>query len=489
MKIIIFFFLFVILQLTSCHEFHVSSKTSKIKSSKTIISAKSLPSHSIASIDHKEDHKISILSLAINIIADLCPHGMLPLAYGFAQGPTGIVPAVLLLSLFGIMSGYTMTSYAHMANSLHVHSISQLWGKLFGEKTTIIADIMVFALCFGCLIFYSAFAGDIFGALGSAMKFPGLLSKRWVLLAIATTFLLTPLSLMDDLSNLQFSSILSAFCILFTVLAHVYRLFDGSYSITNASSNYLSSMSLKNQPHWSLPKFSLWNLNGGSLIFVNMLCVAYLAHYNSINYYEELKDRNSKRYKYAVTLGYGASLLVFMSLMFVGYDLFGKSLQPLILNNFHRTDDILATLARCTTGLSIIFAYPLMFAGLKSALKNIFISANGKSDKSSTTIDPLIFKGSQIAIISAITGIAFKCSEDDVSLVLGVVGSLLGCSVAYVIPALMKLKYFRLRKEKMLPNNRIEVVGNHVLAIVGVIFGTLGAYMTILDSSSHAHHE
>ena len=46
-------------------------------------------------IEHSH-HSMSMTSLIINIIADLCPHGMLPLAYGISRGPTGIVPALVM---------------------------------------------------------------------------------------------------------------------------------------------------------------------------------------------------------------------------------------------------------------------------------------------------------------------------------------------------------------------------------------------------------
>ena len=35
---------------------------------------------------HENGHKMSLGTLVVNILADLCPHGMLPLAYGLAQG-------------------------------------------------------------------------------------------------------------------------------------------------------------------------------------------------------------------------------------------------------------------------------------------------------------------------------------------------------------------------------------------------------------------
>jgi hypothetical protein len=63
-----------------------------------------------------EHHGMSIFTLAINIMADLCPHGMLPLAYGMScEGSTGLVPALSLLLTFGLLSGYTLFSIARSA--------------------------------------------------------------------------------------------------------------------------------------------------------------------------------------------------------------------------------------------------------------------------------------------------------------------------------------------------------------------------------------
>lgn len=92
------------------------------------------------------DHKLSMFSIVINIIADLAPHGyvssksnlspllfdvsstntliivtssplsMLPLAFGLTAGGTvGIVPSIAVLVAFGIFSAYTMTTYAKLA--------------------------------------------------------------------------------------------------------------------------------------------------------------------------------------------------------------------------------------------------------------------------------------------------------------------------------------------------------------------------------------
>jgi sodium-coupled neutral amino acid transporter 11 len=256
-------------------------------------------------------HKMSLQTLIINIVADLCPHGMLPLAYGIAQGgPTGIIPAIALVAVFGSMSAYTMTVFAKMAEETKSNSISELWAKLISDKSRWLADVAVFSLCFGCCVFYSAFVGDIFGALSQAAGVTGLFGKRSTVLAIISVIALLPLCLLEDISSLQFSSVLGVVGIMFTVFFHVVRVSDGTY--TPKTGLFAKMLSAKMQPKWPSPKFTLWSVNKGTLILVNMLCVAFLAHYNAINYYKELDGATEQKYKVAITAGFGTALTVFV---------------------------------------------------------------------------------------------------------------------------------------------------------------------------------
>ncbi|CAN0442041.1 unnamed protein product, partial [Scytosiphon promiscuus] len=61
----------------------------------------------------------------------------------------------------------------------------------------------------------------------------------------------------------------------------------------------------------------------------------------------------------------GISFAVFTTMMLFGFRTFGGAAQTLLLNNYHRTDDPLASLARLATGFSILCGFPLMFAALK----------------------------------------------------------------------------------------------------------------------------
>ena len=239
-------------------------------------------------------------------------------------------------------------------------------------------------------------------------------------------------------------------------------------------------------------------MNSGSLVLVNMLCVAFLAHYNAINYSKELDQSTPHRYGLAIASGFGIALSIFGLMMFVGYSLFGSSALPLILNNFPKSSDYLATIARIAIGFSIVVAYPLMFAGLKSSMIRIL--------KLDTPVDSMVKENKQISVkdnqinskksiktvaittvLIIITSIAIKCGEEDVSLVLGIVGSVIGCSVAYVLPGFLGLLQMRLRKKQGLKNSLREVIINHLLVALGSLFGLLGVWITI-KTETESHH-
>jgi amino acid permease len=428
-------------------------------------------------------HSESLLPVIINIVADLAPHGMLPLAFGISEGGlVGIVPAILTMMLFGGMSAYSMKTYAKLATEHQAGSLSEIWSKIVGKNTNWIVSSSLLALCFGCCVFYSAFVGDIFATLMSALPVGDFFKSRANLLVFITAGAITPLCLLEDLSALEPTAKLGVLGILYTVLFVVLRAFDGSYD--PSTSEWLADMPGDKQPQWS-ESLGLWNFNiPGLLVLINLLCVSFLAHYNSISYYNEIKGGTTKKYSRAVNAGFGAASVIFATMMFAGYKLFGDAAQPLILNNFHPSADTLATGARIAVGLAIIVAYPLMFNALKTALFNLFPVAMNTSRDGGKTITAASKRNRQVAVLSilaCITAIGVQCGEEDVSFVLGLVGSVLGTGFAYTLPGYLSLRNMKLRKAKKLKNAGYDVLMCHLIVAVGGVFGLLGFVATVRE--------
>ena len=429
-------------------------------------------------------HGLTIGSLAINIMADLCPHGMLPLAFGMAsEGGTGLAPALTLLLVFGSLSAYTLISIARACEATGEYSFRGIWSRTLHPSTAWIIDTGITFLCFGCCIFYSAFIGDLSAALAQALGAPAFLHKRWVCLVALHVFPLMPLCLMKNLSALQYSSIVGVLGILYTTAFVVKRQLDGTYQLGGRFHSLIDAVYRPIKPsHTALEK--VFRLGPGAISLMNMACVAFTTHYNGIAYYTELKDRSLPRYASAVGLGFLASFSVFALMMSFGFNTFGQAAQPLLLNNYHRTKDALATGSRLATAFSIICGFPLMFAGLKTGFFSLWRSSVGghrrlSVDTQKALLSEPVTMTVSVMLLAAICGIACKCTEEDVGFVIGLIGAVLGTGVVYIIPALLNTKL--LARVKDVAAARPEKRFNQALIAVGVIFACLGAYAAIDD--------
>lgn len=84
----------------------------------------------------------------------------------------------------------------------------------------IFVELNILVFCFGISVAYLVTLGDIVTPLGQIYFGAGsVLAERWVLMTISCGCVMLPLSLLKDISSLQFSSILGVLSIIFLVVA------------------------------------------------------------------------------------------------------------------------------------------------------------------------------------------------------------------------------------------------------------------------------
>ncbi|CAM9632470.1 unnamed protein product [Pylaiella littoralis] len=450
---------------------------------------------------------MSVSTAILNIVADLCPHGMLPVAYGMAAvGGTGLAVAPALLASFGLISAYTMISVGRACERTKRWSFSGLWTDLIGKKSAWVVEVAMAMMTFGCCIFYMAFAGDLFSALaGTVSSFPAVLKKRAVDLVILGLCPLLPLCLMKNLSALQYTSFVGVVSILYTVLFVVKRSIDGTYSEGGVFFKTIDARFRSPVPSpWSDVK--LWRVGPGLVTLMNMSCVAFMCHYNGVKYYEEqhhlanillagapvycipslsLCVCPSVSPRSAMTISFG----VFSTMMLFGFRTFGGAAQTLLLNNYHRTDDPLASLARLATGFSILCGFPLMFAALKTSFFNAASEVSEKFGDEGMKVakqfqtDEGLRTGCIVSLMAAITAVACTKSEEDVAMIIGLIGAILGSGANYIIPAVLNISLLR-----RLGANRgllSEISLNKAIIVFGAVFMVMGTVVTIKEAGAH----
>lgn len=201
-------------------------------------------------------------------------------------------------------------------------------------------------------------------------------------------------------------------------------------------------------------------------------------HYNAVKYYMELKIRTLPALKGVMAVGIGGTALVFWFMMMLGYATFGRHSQALLLNNYHGSQDMMATVARGFTGVAIISGYALMFAGLKAALFSLLkLDRPGvKNRDSKQTLLSAIF-------VAMIAVAACFVTEHELATVIGIVGSVFGSVVIYMFPAIVSNSLLQMKDKKgeaiAQPFFKGERIFNNVLIIFGGFFAVLGTWISL----------
>lgn len=192
---------------------------------------------------------------------------------------------------------------------------------------------MIAILCLACAVIYSGILGDVFTPLLEQVGVPNQFNTRTSNILVVTVALLLPLSLIKDLSALAFTSILGFSAIMYTVFFIIYRALDGTYKVKETMGKFIVDGLIAAQP--SFEGSSLWNFDFTSLVLASNLGLAFIAHYNSPNFYRSLKDTNSKRFRSMVDIAFTVLVVLYIATMLAGYSTFGDVCQGNILLNYH----------------------------------------------------------------------------------------------------------------------------------------------------------
>lgn len=365
-------------------------------------------------IEQDED-TMSDSSLVINMLCDISPAGVLPLAFGMSG--TGYIPSVLLLLVFASAAAYMMFLVARTIEIAGVKSYDRLWERCIGSDSKWMPTVVLWLVCFGNALAYICMVGDLI-----SMCLPGFginFLPRSYCIAVLAMFPLLPLCMLKDLSALAPTSFLALIAVVYMAIMMVIRFMDGSY---------LPGGEFHGFPR---PKGHIGNFGIASLLLVNNLSIAFLCHYNGCKYYREFVDHRPGKFGVRVFTAFMLASCLFAITMLLGYATFGPNCEGVILNNYAK-NDMLANIARFGMGFANVFSLPLMFSGLREATLVLLATAN----PGNAVFDQVWFQNALSAFMLGVIAI-LGIMVTDVSTVIGLVGAICGSAIIYVIPCLL----------------------------------------------------
>lgn len=399
------------------------------------------------------------VAIVVNLLADLTPAGILPLAFGLSG--TGYVNATILLVVFATAASYMMYLMGRTVEVVGQVTVDKIWEQVVGPDTVWVPLATVMFVCLGSCLGYACFFGDL---ISGAMPSMGItFADRTVCLVALGVFPLLPLCMLKDLSALAPTSFGALVAVVFTIGMMGHRAFDGSY---DAGGEYSSDVQIPRTREQHL-----FNFGPDTLLFVNAMAVAFLAHYNACKYYREFIDHRPDKFGARVAVAFGSSSVLFFMSMVFGYMTFANDCEGTVLNNYSQ-DDTLANVARVGMGFANVFSFPLMFSGLREAAVTLIVWISPACEEVSEYVS---FQNCLSAAMLAVI-IATAVVVTDASLVVGLVGSLCGAASIYVIPCFL---FVRACKQVQMTKNSWELALVTAIGCTGVALMFAGAWATL----------
>jgi len=365
-------------------------------------------------------------ALIVNLCKNLVGAGILSLPGGVAAvsaAKTAVLPASWLTILVGMSCAYTFSLIGRGLSLTNSQSYRGAWEKAIGKESAwLVTASVTFKTGMACLV-YAMVLGDAGSSLAAGFGLPADLAARTPMTLLISLFFLLPLSFLENLEVLKYTSFLGLSGILYTLGAMAFRLQQHAYT---AGGKYHMLTSAALRPTFSSTPGSWLSLP--SMIFVSCLAFAFTAHYNAPKFYVQANEKLSK-YNTVVAGGFGACILLCILMMAVGFLSFGGASAGLILNNYAASDKLFL-IARLGISLNILCTFPLIFVSFREGIiESLPTQQRERAEKLKTPMT--------LGLLGATTLLAVLLK--DLGPVAAVGGAVLGSAINYIFPSLIFL--------------------------------------------------
>ncbi|ETO09713.1 hypothetical protein RFI_27670 [Reticulomyxa filosa] len=391
----------------------------------------------------------SIKGSIFNMILSTVGGGMLSLAFGVRQ--VGLIPGLILLTLSCWLSYFTndllLITCEYMPydptpvddentvndeNTAHRKRRPTYWNfslacsPSWGRHLANFTQVLLLVQNFGSFISYEVAFGGLLDLVWKVVIDDKTDIYAWVVLVI-TWVIIFPLSLLNSMSALQFTSLLGITCSIYlgcVIFGEYFHLCDqptGDPSIRTCiwrKDFHLDSTVLF--------KFdSAWQFTQGFLICFPLFAFAYTAQQYMLPIYFELTNQSRKRMLKVLQRSSYIILFIYICAAGFGYLTFLDGVcGNILLNNYHK--DWAVVIAAITISISMIFAQPITTYAWRMNFAEIIYNKKTLERK----------KHVIITILFTFVTMALSLLLTDIEIVFGLLGATTFPAIGFVLPAI-----------------------------------------------------
>jgi len=414
----------------------------------------------------------SLWGTTFNMCAAILGAGVLSLPHAVAA--MGIVPALVMLLFTAVATHYSVVLLVVTIGATGTKSFEDLTHTVFGPINGRLVELSIVVFQLGTLIAYTIAVGDILEPLTTlpAVKHAvGAWLTRDVVIVGFWAVLMLPLSFVERISALQFTSLFGVLSLCYLVVAVAVH-FAADAAVTPAKTFRAAA----------LVKGSVDAVSASAVILYAFTCQV-----NVPALYEDLADRSP------AAMGAVSKRAVLLCLTFYlvaglcGYADFPESHEGNLLKNYCLLDagkssatptpPRVMPAAFCAITLTITMAYPINVFPTRYALEMMCFGSGGGGVRSSVSPRQKCLRHVVLTLLITGSTLAAALLFKDISVVFRLMGGTASAYVCYMIPAAAAWKL----------RERIPLVGNTAMGkakclalfFYGLLVGVLSTSTTI----------
>lgn len=384
----------------------------------------------------------SMLSSVFTLASSALGAGVLSLPYAFRLSGFGL--GLVLLAIAAVTTIYSISLLVSCRDETRLSSFEDMAVLCFGKRVSTIIDVTIITFCFGCSVAYIVASHDIVAPILIHL-FPDnqIINQKAVIMSAIVCLVMFPLSLVDKISSLRFSSLIGIASICYLVMAVV---FESVLGLARYGTPPLLKFGFR--PGWS------------TFRALSIFMFAFTCQINIFSIYTELQRPSIRRMKKVARRSTSIIGLLYALIGVFGFLQHLDQTAPDILYNYDLVTNPMMGVAQVAMAISLALAFPYNVFPLRFTLE---LALFPDSEPSQIRFHALTFSITMSALAVAI----FAPSIDRV---FSLLGSTTSAFVSFILPGLFYLFIFPgpLYTRDKFPALMLVIVGS-ILAIVGTV--------------------
>lgn len=431
--------------------------------------------------------KTSFGMSVFNLSNAIMGSGILGLAYAMAN--TGIILFLFLLTAVALLSSYSIHLLLKSSGIVGIRAYEQLGYRAFGTPGKLAAALAITLQNIGAMSSYLyIIKSELPLVIQTFLNLEKPTSVWYMngnyLVILVSVSVILPLALMRQLGYLGYSSGFSLSCMVFFLIAVIYKKFQVPcplpHNLDNATGN-LSHMlvaedkaQLQGEPEdaaFCTPSY--FTLNSQTAYSIPIMAFAFVCHPEVLPIYTELKDPSKRKMQHISNLSIAVMYVMYFLAALFGYLTFYDGVESELLHTYSKVDpfDVLILCVRVAVLIAVTLTVPIVLFPVRRAIQQMLFQNQEFSWVRHVLIATSLLTSINLLVIFA----------PNILGIFGIIGATSAPCLIFIFPAIF---YFRIMPTEKEPARSTPKILALCFAALGFLLMTMSLSFIIIDWAS-----